>query len=1173
MELNFDNLFEFNIQSINENSGFKEKIKQFCRINQIFGGSFAILSKRYNRPFLLFAKEVKTYYNIDPEVDFYEYLNTPYDSIYENKQVNNKYFIDVLFHSFRMKGKPEYITNIDDTSTNEFEYPFQTLLRKEKKILHCSSGEILFFLVVWRILIKKILNENRINNILDFFKEQKMSFPVESKLYEIAERKTNNINSDIQQGINDNIESLEHLKENNYLTDLGIIENSVLKSEFFRYLKYLNLDVTSDIKSFDEDIFIKKVFNYFKIENDSSGLILLNKIHDKARFPLLPYYFLYKHDKENRRKDHFVMPVWWVYSDSTKYSYKLDSEEISVDHVLHCLYTLNPLKNDENWYTVKNEDKESLPSLENKELSEEFKKYLFNLVYFLKSFVNPIIDKEYYSKVRDLDIIELKKNSLKTSLAAVMARNMSHNIGSHVLNRMSDKTTVDEFFAIAKNSLGFTKEQKYTPKEIYELSSYFPKNTKNSIRSKFDTPNELSRVFNDYLKKRMDFVADVATSDYAALSSNKYLFSDIFRNFERNLILLQNISGKEEYFTYKFAFEYYDGSSTYTKSNEIGNGFQDPIIAIPNDVLGDQAFYILLENIIRNTAKHSGATQQVTFTIKVEDIIDDFFRITVYDDVKKDTADEITNLIYNRNVNIKKPVLDENTNEIRFEGWGTIELKIAACYLRGVQLTDIDDPKYAPVGLSKYERFTSNHLQQWREFMKKECTDYIVTDNCTECPKHLHRKIVINSIEEVHYPILQAVNGSEDDKSGFGYSFLMKKPKEILIYDPKGQIEQLLSNDDSYKQTISILKKLGVDIINELPKESKLFTHNYFLALDDEDNDLSVNTALPQEQYKFNDGKLTYYSFKTKKKHSETSFDLKGKILDCINDKYSFPITKVFNKLYFLSLDKIIAPQIHGENEFSISDLEINRELLTDFFDIKKPITIDNAVFSHHGMPKYKFQSNVYAEIFGSSTKLGFYVNSIKEKIKTNNNLEKINQKNSVAYFLWQGANTNIIVVDERVQKLLSDPAYQVEEGTKEGNEYPGYSLTYAEIFEKTGISIPPSKKIINLNATKLSDFYQNFVDYISKETELAHYLIVHFGILEAFRTDNRKLEDVANEIKNICEKNKCKLVLTSGRGFTPDIRALNEYFVSYSAISNLLLEPNNRSKPHLVKLLNSLRK
>jgi hypothetical protein len=341
----------------------------------------------------------------------------------------------------------------------------------------------------------------------------------------------------------------------------------------------------------------------------------------------------------------------------------------------------------------------------------------------------------------------LRQTSLKSSLAAVMSRNMSHNIGSHVLNKLSSGEAIHDFFKIKgvnrfvqgesiKGKIKFNfpdlsitseainedlkagdeneetieaYEQKlkknseyiqgynfYTHEEskpIYTLSPFFV-DVNNNTRKE-----ELARVFNDYLKKRMDFVADVATSNKALLSNSKYLFADVFRGFERNLLLLHNISGKEDKFSYNFDFQYSDGTrddqgnlttaNYYIEDkNEVRKKnpkFIDPIVAVPNDILGSQAFYIILENIIRNTAKHSGCGK-VIFTIKVEDIVeDDFYRVTVFDNVRDENENKLNNLIAERNVSIAQDVLDEN-NEIRTAGWGTIEIKLAACYLSGLDM-------------------------------------------------------------------------------------------------------------------------------------------------------------------------------------------------------------------------------------------------------------------------------------------------------------------------------------------------------------------------------------------------------------------------------------------------------------------------------------------------------
>ena len=119
---------------------------------------------------MLFSKDLKNAYNLDPDIDFYQYLNTPYDSVFQ-KNSSDKYFIDFLFYIFRMEGEPEYLTRINEAEESKFEFPFQNKLRNESKILHCSTGEILFFLYSWRLIIRKLLKDVPENEILDYFKQ------------------------------------------------------------------------------------------------------------------------------------------------------------------------------------------------------------------------------------------------------------------------------------------------------------------------------------------------------------------------------------------------------------------------------------------------------------------------------------------------------------------------------------------------------------------------------------------------------------------------------------------------------------------------------------------------------------------------------------------------------------------------------------------------------------------------------------------------------------------------------------------------------------------------------------------------------------------------------------------------------------------------------------------
>lgn len=906
---------------------------------------------------------------------------------------------------------------------------------------------------------------------------------------------------------------------------------------------------------------------------------------------------------------------------------------------------------------------------------------------------------------------DLRNTSLKSSLAAVMSRNMSHNIGSHVLNKLSSAAAINNFFSLegskrfvraiitkeyniclnksnneneelaltddndfkfSETTLSKEEQSKLTYvtfslnekgnsafKPIYTLSPYFVDVNNNS------TKEELARVFNDYLKKRMDFVADVATSNKALLNSNKYLFADIFRGFERNLLLLHNISGKEDKFSYQFDFQYCDGENTYhyyekDESNQIildkdgcpikNNSFIDPIVAVPNDVLGSQAFYIILENIIRNTAKHSGSGN-VIFTIKVEDLKeDDFYRITVFDDVSfnsdKDDIEKykgkikgyeklneeeqknaikaykLKKLVVDRNVSIAQDVLDKN-NQIRTAGWGTIEIKLAACYLSGLDMLEMDNKIYWPIGYPKYDEIRNENddrdsdeakaeaKESYIEFLRDKKSEEFTIDveglkkalEVTDCAKNLTRTIdkeKKDNNEVVRYPIVQAVDGNEKDKtSGFGYSFLMKKPKKLLIIDENEHLKLDIKDDNgkivtSHKDNVIALKRLGIEII-KAPNRDSIYNHQFMIIVGDgqiKEITLDENGNkripfygdwfnLPQERclyhldnryIKFVYDKIqNLYEINSEYISSNFIEDLlkissiykEKKILD-FKSLYQL-FSKLNNKFYVANKKKTFSAKIiietYDKGEFSL--LRNTQER-----------TFEEAAFGHHGMPPYKFKNNKYAEPYGSTSPIGLHLESIKSELSNNKDSDhKLIKLRELQYFYEEGCNTRVFVLDERIQSVLNDKGFYCEAGVDKANgkEYKGYSITYRQLFKKTNINVPKADEI-NLNDPKIE--LERLEKYLASKAKKIDYLVIHFGIIENLRTDELKdLDLILRKIEKSIKSSYCKTIITSGRGYTPDIRDLNRYFIAYSTISNLLLDPNSRSKSSLISCLKQARK
>jgi hypothetical protein len=158
---------------------------------------------------------------------------------------------------------------------------------------------------------------------------------------------------------------------------------------------------------------------------------LLIKIHDYARFPIIPYYYLYVFDKDKKLKEHIVFPVWHTFSKETQYEYEFKGSIKTESAVLHALSTVSPL------WQCHNNNSDIYYCCENFQThSPELMKYYTALYACFMDFSKPIIDTEYY---REYIVNLIRKNSLPYAIAQIFARNFAHNIGSHVSFRATNK--------------------------------------------------------------------------------------------------------------------------------------------------------------------------------------------------------------------------------------------------------------------------------------------------------------------------------------------------------------------------------------------------------------------------------------------------------------------------------------------------------------------------------------------------------------------------------------------------------------------------------------------------------------------------------------------------------------------------------------------------------------
>jgi hypothetical protein len=235
--------------------------------------------------------------------------------------------------------------------------------------------------------------------------------------------------------------------------------------------------------------------------------------------------------------------------------------------------------------------------------------------------------------------------SRKSAIAGIMARNMSHNLGSHVIWHISRD--------IKGSGL---KDMKET--DLSELGMY--------------------------IQKRMDFIAQVATSEPAWGVSMTW--KELTKAIKQNNALWDNIARSEDIREEQIELSV---DSEY-----------NPLVSIPHGRVGAQAFYTIIENILRNASKHSDPT----FLDQVKDN-EDNTKLKL--ELKMTSIQSTSNNEYYKRVLIKdnspveknvEDIINNKLNEdminsrgrINEEAWGLKEIKVCSGYLRGVNPNQVD---------------------------------------------------------------------------------------------------------------------------------------------------------------------------------------------------------------------------------------------------------------------------------------------------------------------------------------------------------------------------------------------------------------------------------------------------------------------------------------------------
>lgn len=557
-----------------------------------------------------------------------------------------------------------------------------------------------------------------------------------------------------------------------------------------------------------------------------------------------------------------------------------------------------------------------------------------------------------------------KTESIKSAKAAIMSRNMSHNLGSHVmaylkqhLNSVQDMirdnvlsqiimpNEIGMDLGVWKKRLEETLETNLRElKEQKIKNGYTERDTDTLIQVKEVALPFLVGLgkFISYLQERQDFIATIATAYapyFSQVNFKDFIFDELNPDlrYERHSdrigmkpdnILLGNIarseglarvtqptkSKQEGMSDIVLKFRSFDGHIPVGDQKDDLDAMRDINISLPGGVIGRQAIFSIVENIIRNAAKHgtwgkrngNGSSLELTFNLyEKKDImhegvipdndaaddhslgllsflrkyylhtqdIDDLYVMTITDNMQFiSNGTDKWSLLRALNRAIIEPYIDEQGVMVNANK-GIKEMRISAAWMRGLDDRDSEAPinsdgtyydtmswekPHAPILIA---RPSKNAISQIINLQ------YIV---CLQKPKTL-------AIITRQYDINSRVKDGRTLKEMLDDNACKVMTKRDFVYAPNKSYDFIifndLSNENGYSQSeYNEVRKLSHNRIFKLSDDRiNVNLVNNILRGDEESIDIFIK-ELYQLLAQYGEGELIYIDDeKTDTKYNEDS--------------------------------------------------------------------------------------------------------------------------------------------------------------------------------------------------------------------------------------------------------------------------------------------------------------
>ncbi|MBL0128445.1 MAG: hypothetical protein IPP83_13545 [Flavobacteriales bacterium] len=745
---------------------------------------------------------------------------------------------------------------------------------------------------------------------------------------------------------------------------------------------------------------------------------------------------------------------------------------------------------------------------------------------------------------------EVTKQSRSASLSQVLSRTMSHNLGSHSLNALATEQAMSD---LLKRLLA--SDSTKLPGRIDDEAQVTWKPYNEQFK-------EWLARYNNYLRERMDFLADITTA-VPAFETRTHFKDDLLKGFAENHLLTTTIAGSP-------GFDYRWDPKIYT-------GKDDILVSIPSDVLGRHALYVILENIVRNSSKHGAhpAGTPVTYTVRVDQVDDpkhgDMLKVTIMDDkddrwseeseeytklskTEKDRKLTYQGLARKRNKDIDDPVLDDG--RVRRQAWGMLEMKACAAYLRGIDMVDLDEAKYATTSV-------------------------------------------------FDLPLLKAIG----EPTGFGFEFYLMRPKDVMVVSANAH--QLFQGED-----ILTLPEFGIAtlVLGRLLAQRSVVKHS-MLAVNGitrkeveafVDHALMDLAALPQEIMLILEGECTDLVLSDLiherlsrmieiSSSGHAALEHNAKILKrcivCLARSAWDELARVPKSLYVELRHKwliqwLVTNRYKDETiESSMRTWDYREKLKADrkaldprsegakvnvdydahsrFEDVVKGLLGTTEITVDRILAKYKAGERQIAQRYPKALD-----RIMKPQVRDDRPDAEILRMSWLQnhFTSWcQG----VAVVDERIQRCAEHDHYKTEATPSQPAEE---NIPVKDLLAMGGVFVLPWSAC---NLDDPNDFsayrWRRLLVFLRATAPLLGYVVIHLTTLEKFREPTAKtVEELLDQLRMVI--GAARIIVVSGRGKPPGLPK-SELFMSFSALSQYTTQTYQRAPVLLNMLCHSARR